>query len=104
MGHEPRLEADLGRSHLALDLGLRDQGRHRVDDDDVHGMGPGEFVNDLKRLLSCFCLDDDQLLDWGQEGRAGSVRSVAVEKGARALVRASVRVRENLLSTPTFCE
>lgn len=95
----------MGRSHLALDLGLRDQGRHRVDDDDVHGVGSGKFVNDLKRLLSCFCLDDDQLLDW-ERGREGGVSTLGRGRKGRphARERACVRERENLLSTPTFCE
>ena len=35
LAHETRLEADMGVAHLPLDLGLGDQGRHGVDDDDV---------------------------------------------------------------------
>ncbi len=35
LGHQARLEADVGVTHLTFDLGPRRERSHRVDDEDV---------------------------------------------------------------------
>jgi hypothetical protein len=52
LAHEPRLETDVRVAHLALDLGLRHECRHRVDDDDVDGAAAHEHVGDFEGLLA----------------------------------------------------
>ena len=49
---EPGLQADVGVAHLALDLGLRDERRDRVDGHDVERAGADEELGDLERLLA----------------------------------------------------
>ena len=63
LAHQPRLEADVGVPHLALDLGLRRQGGDRVDRDDVERAGADEQLGDLERLLARVGLGDEQLVD-----------------------------------------
>ena len=58
--HEPRLQADVRIAHLALDLGLRHQRRHRVDHDDVHRTRAHQDLADLERLLAGVGLRDEQ--------------------------------------------
>ena len=47
-------------THIAFDLRLGNQGRDRIDDDDVKGTRPDEHVRDLQRLLAVVRLRDDQ--------------------------------------------
>src|SRR5688572_5572159 len=61
--HQAGVQADLQLAHLALDLGLRREGRDRVDDDDVDRAGAHEHVGDLERLLAGVRLGDQELLD-----------------------------------------
>ena len=61
--HQARLQADVRVAHLALDLGLRHQGRHRVDRDDVDGAGAHEQLGDLERLLTGVGLGDQQVVE-----------------------------------------
>ena len=58
-----RLQADVAVAHLALDLGLRRQGRDRVDRDDVERAGAHEQLGDLERLLAGVGLRDEQVVD-----------------------------------------
>ena len=55
-------------THLALDLGARHQGGHRVDDDDVDAAGAHQHVGDLERLLAGVGLADEQLVDVDPDG------------------------------------
>ena len=63
LAHQAGLQAHVGVAHLALDLGLGDQGRHRVDDDQVDGAGGHQAVGDLQGLLAVVGLRDQQVLD-----------------------------------------
>ena len=50
-------------AHLAVDLRLGHQGRHRVDDHDVHGAAAHQHLDDLQSLLARVRLRDQQLVD-----------------------------------------
>ncbi|GGM67215.1 hypothetical protein GCM10010106_11520 [Thermopolyspora flexuosa] len=60
LGHQPGLEADVAVAHLALDLRLRHEGRHRVDDDHVDRTGADQHVGDLESLLTGVRLRDEE--------------------------------------------
>ena len=60
--HQARLQAHVRLAHLALDLGLGRQRRHRVDDHDVDRAGAHQHVGDLQRLLAVVGLRDQQLV------------------------------------------
>ncbi len=62
LGHQTRLQADVGVAHLAFDLGTRRQCRHGVDDDDVNAAGAYQHVDDLERLLTGVRLGDQHLV------------------------------------------
>ena len=83
--HEARLEADVRVAHLALDLRLRHQGRHRVDRDHVERRRPDEQVGDLERLLAVVGLRQEELVDVDADGlRVGRVhRVLGVDEGAQ---------------------
>ena len=70
---EPGLDADEAVAHLALDLGARHEGRHGVDDDDVHAAGADQGLGDLERLLAGVRLADEELVDVDAAG-AGVAR------------------------------
>jgi len=86
LAHEARLQAHLRLSHLALDLGLGRKGRHRVDDDAVHGSGAHEHVRDLEGLLAVVRLREEQLR--GIDAQAlrvlGIQRVLRIDEGGRA--------------------
>ena len=50
-------------AHLALDLGLRRQGRDRVDRDDVERPGADEQLRDLEPLLTGVGLRNEEVVD-----------------------------------------
>ena len=50
-------------AHVAVDLGLGHQRRHRVDDDDVHRARAHQRLADLQRLLAGVGLGDVQLVN-----------------------------------------
>jgi hypothetical protein len=60
LAHEPRLQAGQLIAHLALDLGLRHERRHRVDDDDVDAAGAHQHVRDFEPLLAGVRLRDER--------------------------------------------
>ena len=62
LGHQARLKADVGVAHLALDLGLGGQGRHRVHHYHVHRPGAHQHVGDLQGLLAGVRLGDQQFV------------------------------------------
>ena len=61
--HEPRLQADVGVAHLALDLRRGHERGDRVDDDDVDGARAHEELGDLERLLAGVRLGDEEVVD-----------------------------------------
>ena len=50
--HEPGLQAHVGVAHVALDLGPRGEGGHRVDDEHVERARADQHVGDLQGLLT----------------------------------------------------
>ena len=73
-------------AHLALDLGLRRQRRHRVDRDDGERAGADEQLADLERLLAGVGLRDEELVDVHADAlRVGGVhRMLGVDERADA--------------------
>src|SRR6185436_18914706 len=74
LAHEARLQAHLRLAHLALDLGLGRQRRHRVDDDHVDRARAHQHVGDLERLLAGVGLGNQQV--FGLDAELGGVRDV----------------------------
>jgi hypothetical protein len=77
-------------AHFPLDLGAGHEGRHRVDDDDVHGAAAHELVSDFQGLLARVRLGDEQVVDVHAEplGVFGvhGVLGVDVGRGAAQLL------------------
>ena len=84
--HEPGLHADVGVSHVALDLRAGNQRRHRVHDDDIDGAGPDQGLADLHGLLAGVRLGDVQLVDIDPDvpGVGGVQYVLHVDVGCRA--------------------
>src|SRR5205809_1169790 len=84
--HEPRLEAHLRIAHVALDLGARDQGSNRIDDQHVERARAHQRVGDLERLLPVVGLRDEEVLGPDAElARVAHVeRVLGVDEGADA--------------------
>ena len=57
------MHADDLIAHVAVDLRLRHECRHGVDDDDVDRAAAHESVNDVKRLLARIGLRNQKLVD-----------------------------------------
>ena len=85
LAHEPGLHAHVGVAHLALELGLGDQGGHRVDDHHVDGAGADQRLDDLEGLLAGVRLGDEQIV--GADAELAGVADVegvlGVDEGAR---------------------
>ena len=96
LGHEARLQADVGVAHLAFDLGPRRQRRHRVDDQDVERAGADQHVGDLERLLAGVRLRDQEVVDVDPDGpgvdRVHGVLGVDVGADAAVALRLGHRV------------
>src|SRR6185437_6555486 len=56
--HQPRLQADVRIAHLAVELGLGHQGRHRVHHQHVHRARAHQRLGDLERLFAVVGLRD----------------------------------------------
>ena len=89
LGHQTGLNAHVVIAHLALDLGLGHQCRHRVDNDHVHRVGAHQHVGDFQRLLPGVGLGDQQVID--VDAQLGGVlrvqRVLGVDEGTgRALL------------------
>src|SRR5436190_11356149 len=82
--HEPRLEAHLRIAHVALDLGARDQGSNRIDDQHVERARAHQRVGDLERLLAVVGLRDEEVLGLDAElARVAHVEGVLrIDEGA----------------------
>ena len=83
----------MGVAHFALDLGLRHQGRHRVDDDDVDGAGADQDLDDLERLLAGVGLADEEVVDLHPDpGGVDGVEGVlGVDEGGDAALLLGLR-------------
>ena len=90
LAHQPRLQAGQLVAHLAFDLGLGHQRRHRVDDDDVDAARAHQHVGDLEPLLAGVRLRDQQVADVDAElagvDRVERVLGVDVGGGAAGLL------------------
>ena len=86
LGHQTGLEAHLRLAHLALDLGLRHEGRHRVDDDDVDRSGADQHLGDLEGLLAVVRLRHQEVVGVDAEllGVVGVERVLGVDEGREA--------------------
>ncbi len=82
LAHQAGLKADVAVAHLALDLGLGDQSRDRIDDDDVDGARTHEGVGDLQGLLAMVRLAHQELVHVDAEltGVAGIERVLCVDE------------------------
>src|ERR1700682_2852737 len=71
-------------AHLALELGTRDEGSHRINHQDVYRTGADERVGDLKRLLARIGLRYQQIVDIDPElaGIARVERVLGVDESA----------------------
>ena len=94
--HESGLQADMAVAHLTLDLGARDQGGDRVDDDQVDGSGADQHVGDLERLLPGVGLRDEHGVDVDAElaGVLGVERVLGVDE--RRDAARPLRVRDGV--------
>ena len=61
--HQASHEPEMVVAHFTFDLGLRDEGRHGVDDDHVHRARPDQDVGDFQSLLSRIRLRHEEVLD-----------------------------------------
>src|SRR5713101_2796021 len=86
LGHEARLQAREGVAHVAVQLRAWHERGHRVDHDDVHGVGAHEGLRDLERLLTRIGLGDEQLVGVDPEilGVLGIERVLGVDEGGGA--------------------
>ena len=57
------MQTDVGVAHFAFDLGPRDEGGDRVDDQDVDGAGTNELLGDLQSLFAVVRLCDEERVD-----------------------------------------
>ena len=58
-----RRACDVRRAHLAVDLLLRNESRHRVDDEHVDRAAADQHLGDLKRLLAAVRLRYEHFFD-----------------------------------------
>ncbi len=70
-------------AHLAFDLSLRHEGRHRIDDDQIDRPAPDKRVDDLEGLLAVVGLRDEELVrvHATDPGPAGIERVLRVNEG-----------------------
>ncbi|CAH0275531.1 hypothetical protein SRABI128_03506 [Microbacterium sp. Bi128] len=73
----------MGVTHLALDLGLGNEGGDGVDDDEVDGAGTDQHVGDLERLLTGVGLRHEKRIDVDAEllGVLGVERVLGIDEG-----------------------
>ena len=93
LAHQARLHAGLHVAHLAFELGLGRERRHRVDHQHVDGAGAHQRVGDLERLLAVVGLRDQQILDLDAElaGVDRVERVLGIDEGADAALLLGLR-------------
>ena len=89
LGHETGLQADGGVPYLPFDLGLGNQGRHRVDDHDVDGARTHEHIADFQSLLAVVRLGNQHVVDVDAQARRvhGIERMLGIDEGDDAAER-----------------
>src|SRR5712692_1397594 len=60
--HEPSLKSDMTRTHLTINLRLRNQRGHRVNNDNIDNPRPYHHVSNLQCLLTCIRLRQQKML------------------------------------------
>ena len=78
LAHQPGLQAHVGVAHLALQLGLGDEGRDRVDDDDIDRPAADQDLGDFQPLFAVIGLGDEQVVDVDPDSwphRSGQARA-----------------------------
>ena len=86
LGHEAGLQAHVRVAHLAVELGLGDEGGDGVDDEHVDGAGADQSFDDLEGLLAVVGLRDEEVVDVDAElfGVAGIEGVLGVDEGGEA--------------------
>ena len=76
----------MGIAHFAIEFGFGNEGRDRVDDDDVDAVGFDEDIGDFEGLLAVIGLRDEQVIDIDAEtSRIAHVEGVfGIDKGGDA--------------------
>ena len=89
--HQPRLQAHVAVAHLAVELRLRHQRRHRIHHQHVDLPRRDQVAGDLQRLLAVVRLRDQQVVDIHAEfprvGRIERVLHVDEGRDAALLLR-----------------
>ena len=78
----------MGIAHFAIEFGFGNEGRDRVDDDDVDAVGFDEDIGDFEGLLAVIGLRDEQVINIDAEtSRIAHVEGVfGIDKGSYAAV------------------
>src|SRR5271168_3127558 len=63
LAHQPRLQAHMRIAHLAVELGLRHQRRHRVHHQHVDRIRPNQRLHNLQRLFAVVRLAHQKIID-----------------------------------------
>ena len=61
--HQTRLQTRLHIAHFAFDFRARNEGCHRVDDENINRAGAHQRIGNFQPLLSCIGLRDQQVLE-----------------------------------------
>ena len=62
LGHQPRLETHVRVAHLAIELSLRNESCHGVDNQDVNRAGTNQGFGNFERLFAKIGLRDEQVV------------------------------------------
>ncbi len=86
LAHQPCLEADMALAHLALKLRGRHKRGHRIDHDNIDGVGLDQHLGDIQRLLAGVRLTDQQAADIDAKllGPRRIQRVFGIDKGRHA--------------------
>ena len=86
LAHQPGLQANEAVAHFALDFGLGNQRRHRVDDHDIHSAAAHQGFANFKRLLARIRLGNVKIVDVYAQlfGVNGIQRVLRVDKRGHA--------------------
>ena len=94
--HQARLQAHVAVAHVAVDLSLRREGRHGVDNDHVKRAALAELLADGEGLLAAVRLGDEQVVEFDADlarvARIERVLRVDERRNAAGLLR----VRHNV--------
>ena len=91
--HEARLQSHVGVAHLAIEFGLGNQRRDRVDDQHIDGAGAHQRFGDLQRLLAVVGLRDQEIVDIDAQllGVLRIERVLGIDEGRHAAQSSALR-------------